>query len=438
MLRRIWSSQSILLSRAISLVGGFALSSIAGFVFWWLAARNFPAGAVGIALALVSTMSLLSEIGQFGLNTLVFGELSRWPGKTASVVGISLALAAIATAILGLAFTFIAPHISGELAPLSESPLMIITFAVGAGLTAFGFVIDSAMIALGKGKIQFSRNLIFVFVRLGLIALASYSVVPKTGFLIISIWTVGLIVSLLAALIILWAGKKQIPKIRFENELLREIPKLGLKHHVLNLSLSIAPYLLPVIVVALLSAEINAAYGTAVLITNMIYFATNALAVSTFSVSAGDRSELPNRMRFSIKMSLLIGAASGIVLLILADWIIWIFNARYLELGGATALRIMVLAIFPLLVKEHFLALRRVEGKTVRTTTVTLIGAAVELIFAAVGARLGGLSGLCVGWVIAVTLQMIYTAPPLLQLIKSSAQTPTKTEERLSRANIKT
>src|SRR5881275_3639940 len=72
---------SIILVNAGSLVGTTAVTSVLGFVYWWLAARQFPPEAVGFASAAISAMMLLATICILGLGTLLVGELPRQPGK---------------------------------------------------------------------------------------------------------------------------------------------------------------------------------------------------------------------------------------------------------------------------------------------------------------------------------------------------------------------
>lgn len=63
-----------LLLNAASMVGTTVITAGLGFVYWWLAARQFPQEAVGFASALISAMSLLGTLGMVGMGTLLIGE----------------------------------------------------------------------------------------------------------------------------------------------------------------------------------------------------------------------------------------------------------------------------------------------------------------------------------------------------------------------------
>src|ERR1700730_13873892 len=82
----------VMLINAGSLVCTTMVTGVLGFAYWWIAARQFPPQAVGLASAAVSAMMLLGAIGIFGLGTLLIGELPRQPGKEASLISAALIL----------------------------------------------------------------------------------------------------------------------------------------------------------------------------------------------------------------------------------------------------------------------------------------------------------------------------------------------------------
>src|SRR5436305_11595691 len=77
---------SIILVNAGSLVGTTAVTSLLGFVYWALAAREYPPSAVGVAAAVVSGTSLLGSAAALGLGTLVISELPRHQGREPALI----------------------------------------------------------------------------------------------------------------------------------------------------------------------------------------------------------------------------------------------------------------------------------------------------------------------------------------------------------------
>src|ERR1700730_6720585 len=70
---------SAMLRNAAALSAGAGTTAVLGFVYWWFAARNFPAEAVGFAAAAVSMMNFLALVSELGMGTLLMGEVPRMP-----------------------------------------------------------------------------------------------------------------------------------------------------------------------------------------------------------------------------------------------------------------------------------------------------------------------------------------------------------------------
>ena len=66
-----------LLRNAGSLAGTTGLTSLLGAVFWIIAAREFSPKAVGYGSAATSATVLLGVVGEFGLGTMLIGELPK-------------------------------------------------------------------------------------------------------------------------------------------------------------------------------------------------------------------------------------------------------------------------------------------------------------------------------------------------------------------------
>src|SRR5688572_26573364 len=155
-----------LLMNAASMIGTTVITAGLGFVYWWLAARQFSQEAVGFASALISAMSLLGTLGMIGMGTLLIGELPRQPEHRATLITTALVVAGGVSAALGIIFALIAPLVSVEFRPLAGGASTILLFTTGVVLTAVTLVLDQAMIGLLRGELQLWRNAIFALGKL--------------------------------------------------------------------------------------------------------------------------------------------------------------------------------------------------------------------------------------------------------------------------------
>jgi len=392
-----------LFMNAGSLVATTAVTSALGFAYWWLAARLFSPDAVGFASASISAMMLLGAVGVLGLGTLLIGELPRQPGKAGSILMAALVIAGIASAALGTLFALAAPRLSPELAPLSANPTSILVFAAGVAFTAVTLIIDQALIGLLRGGLQLGRNTLFSLVKLALLYVVSLWVSQAAGLNIYLAWMLGNLIS-----IVVLAGYlffRGIPVIhRPQWELIKSLKRAALAHHAVNLVLQAPSLLMPLAVTTLLSASANASFYAAWMVVSFAFVIPSHLATVLYAVGAADPAALAQKMRMTMKLSLLLGVPVAGVLFAVADPLLNLFGAHYAEQAD-WCLRLLSFGIFPLIIKYHYVALLRVRGQLEGSIALLAAGSLLELALVVAGLKLGELTGLGIGWLIAVSIE---------------------------------
>jgi O-antigen/teichoic acid export membrane protein len=409
-----------LLVNAGSMIGTTVVTSGLGFVYWWVAARQFPAEAVGFASAAISAMSLIGTIGIVGLGTLLIGELSRQPGQRGSLITTALLVSGLLSSLLGGVFALVAPVVSEEFQPLAGDFARIGLFVLGVALTAITLVLDQALIGLLRGGLQLWRNGIFALVKLAALLPLSWWLADTTGLGIYTTWTIGNLVSLLGL-----AGIALMLRIRWRARrpqwsVLRDLPGAALGHHALNLALQLPGFALPIVVTALLSAALNASFYMAWLMLHLVFAIPYTLTTVLYAVGVADRGAFAQKMRLTLSLATAIGLLSNIVLWLGADQIMGLFGPSYAA-EAAWALRIMGLGVFPLIVKDHYVVMQRVHGRIPATAAWIALSSLLELLFAALGAQLHGLYGLSVGFAIALYVEGLLMARVVYQAASAEA-----------------
>lgn len=408
-----------------SLLGTQAFTSVLGLIFWTLAAREFITHDVGIAGAAIALMMLLGSIGSFGLGTALIARLpGTAPTERRVLIRTCLAAAAAAGALLGLLVPTLAVHVfhAVALAPIAGSIWPLLGFSLGTSLTACIIVLDQAVLTVGIGALQLERNIMASAVKIGaLVALGLAGI--HGGMMIFLAWTIGNLVSLP---LVAWRtrGGRTLASGRrlIEPRLLHGISRLAFSHNALNVSIQAALLLLPVLVTLLVSASANASFNAAIMFAGFVFALPYAVSVGLFAAARGDESEVITRMRLTIPFGLVVSVAADIVLFFLAGPLLHIFGPTYAT-EGTVLLRLVVLAGLPFVIKDSFIALRRVQGRTTSALAVTSIFLVAELAGAAVGAQIAGVVGLCVGWLAVLALEALVLAVPLIAALRSSART---------------
>ena len=400
---------------SVSLVGTQALTSILGLAFWTLAARSFSTSAVGVAGAAVAMMMLLSSLGSLGLGTLLIARLPLTDqGNRRVLVRTSLLAAGGTSAVLGAVVPLVAVHFFGavNLRPLVASPLTVLGFAAGTALMAIVLVLDQAVLTIGVGILQFERNVVASVVKIG--ALVLFGALGVTGGMgIFLAWAVGTLVSLP---LVSWRTRGgrdlQADRRLADPSALKGLGRMAASHHALNTTLQAALQILPIMVTVLLSAQENAYFNTAVLVSGFVFALPYAIAISLFASASGSEAQVLSRIQLTLPFSLGVSVLANIALYPLAGFVLSLFGQSYAS-EGVQILHALVLAGLPFVIKDHFIALRRVQGRT--TEAVWLLGGflVVELVAAAIGAQLGGTIGLCLAWVGVLMVEAVIMAFPL-------------------------
>lgn len=395
-----------LLLNAASMVGTTVITAGLGFVYWWLAARQFPQEAVGFASALISAMSLLGTLGMVGMGTLLIGELPRQPEQRAPLITTALLVTGGVSVVLSLLFGLVAPWFSVEFAVFAGQFGTIVGFTAGVALTAVTLVLDQAMIGLMRGDLQLWRNAIFAISKLVVLWLMGFWFTRSGGMSIYTTWTLGNVISVvgLAAIVMLLGGRIRAGKPHWG--ILRDLPGAALGHHALNLVLQLPALALPVIVTTILSATLNASFYISWLLLHLVFAIPYTLTTVLYAAGAADYTAFAHKIRLTLSLAIGLGILSNIVLWLGADIFLGVFGRAYAEQAG-WSLRIMGLGVFPLIIKDHFVAVRRVRNDIPRAALFATVGSFLELGFAAIGASIGGLPGLSIGLVLALCVEAV-------------------------------
>lgn len=393
----------MIVSMTTSQVGTTGITSALGFVYWWVAAHRFSPHAIGFAAAALSAMQLFGAVSVLGLGTMLIRELPRHPRRQGSLIVTGLSTAGLAGGVLGLFGVFALPLISGNLSRLTASAGSVLLFAAGVSLTAIATVLDLVLLGMLRGTLQFGRNAAFAVVKLGILVAVGLRFRDTLGFAIVAAWVMGILVSLVLVAGVVW--REHGPCLYSPRwALLRGWAGPALMHHALNLELSLANLAMPIVVASVLSPTASAYFYTALMMASFVFVVPFALTVSLYAVGASSPAAAPEKARLTLGLAVLAGILTNCALLLGAHPLLALYGPAYAT-HAAWSLRVLGLAVFPLIIKDHYVAIRRIEGRVAGPAVGMLIASAFEIAFAAIGGHLRGLPGISLGWVLALCLE---------------------------------
>ena len=388
-----------------------------GLAYWAVATHLFSAGDVGLAAAAASTALLLAAAGALGIPLLILAELETIDASERRVVFTTgMAIAGVVVLILSIATMAFSPFLGKSLKLIGADPLTAFLFVVGSVATVAGLTLDNAAIGLHRGAAQLWRGTLSSVLKLaivGLLVLAS----TRTSAGLIFAWAFALVVSLVVC----------IPMLRLEPTpagegnlshrvaLARRYGVLSLKHHVLNLSINSISYIVPLIAVLLISPQQVAYFSTAFLLSSTVMIIPYLLALSLFAESSGDQGLLHRHVRQTLPLGLAMCGGLVVAVQIAAPLVLRIFGPAYAA-NGTTALRILILVGPAYVIKDHYVAIRRAQGRLGHAAKMMAVGTSAEAVGAALGGIAGGMTGLCIGWAVAASCEAVALLPAVIQV----------------------
>jgi glucosyl-dolichyl phosphate glucuronosyltransferase len=422
-----FGKHSELLTNAGAIATGTFAAAALGFVYWWVAARNFTPEAVGLATAAISTMTLIGMIGELGLGTLLLGEGLLNRRDAPGLIAASLATAFLLSLALGTAFVLLGPlvisNFSAEFSTFDESAL----FIVGCASMSFAMVLDQALVGWLKATQQMGRSMLFSVLKLAMLVAVAVSGVTGLSshvVVIVATWVFGqLAATLLFALWLVGRGQR----IWHRPEFIQLHGRVGrvLSHHFLNTVTQGPGLVLPGLVTVVLSAQTNAAFYAAFALINVVCYLPAALAIMLFTIGSTNPASLSERLRFSLRVSGLIGAVAAIGFYLLSDFVLNAFNAAYPQIAG-TSLQLMGTVVLPIAIKHHFIAIQRLTNRMSRGAIVLGIACVFELVMAYCGAEWQGLWGLTLAWIVANYIEAALMLPTIAKFLTPARHMTTR------------
>ncbi len=397
-----------------SLLTAQVLSAALGLVFWVLVARLVDAHDVGIAAAAISAQTLLGIVTTLGHSTMLISELpGQAPARQRTLVLRSLLVVFVSSAVAAGVVVACSPVLSSNLADALGNPIGGVTFVLGTAGFAWALVVDDACLGLKRSGLQVSRNLVASSLRFPITAL-----LLLLGFTDAHVLQVCWVLPLVASIpFTLW--RLRLPRHdRTSPPLLADIRGfigLALRNHALSLALAAGSQMVPVVAALTLGSVQNAEFAIAWLMATFVFLPPYLLATALFAHGANvTEEEFRRSMERTIPAALSLSALLCVGAWVLGEPVLLIFGGEYSRHSWAI-LALLVPAGLWMVLKDHLVTLWRTQRRFALATRLAGTALVLEVVGAMAGGIIGGARGLCVGWLIAMGVEMALGVPWLRQ-----------------------
>ena len=377
---------------SVSLMGSTIVTSVGGFFFWLVVARTFSPTEMGHATAIVSSVTVLSVLGVFGLGTMLVGQLAQDRTRIDPLLPAALGVSAVLSAALATCFALVVAslpnmglhHVFGTHWPT------YVLFIVGVAVSSWALVLDQASLGVTGGYVQMTRmmrNTVLVALRIpGVFLLAL--LLGRTSDTVLIVWASTVVLSV--AITARPLRRRGVPSMRLRSPRhLRGLVTQIAHYNTLNMAISIPRLAMPVVVAAFAPGKSTAVFYVSWMLVGFLYLVPTHLSTTLFAVSTRDPETLRRKVRFTLSVSAIAGCIGMPLLALLAHPVLSIFRPEYADFG-ATTLAILTLAYVPIVIKQHYAAISRVRDRVRTAGMVCMIGAIVELVAVAAAMKVGG------------------------------------------------
>lgn len=321
-----------------------------GFIFWMLAANYYPKEDVGIATALISSMTLLVVLSRFGLN---FSVIRFFPTNDGSrIFNTSVIITTSFAIVFGAIFIAGADIFSPELHLLKspQNAVLFLTFLAASSVTALTGII---FVASRKSGFQFLQSIIMgskILFLLPLIALGAIGIFSAVG--------LSYVLTLLLALILLVRfGIK--PRLIIDRGFLAKAFHFSAGNYLVSIFTTAPNMILPIMVLNTLGAEQAAYYYIAYSMASLLFMIPSAVSMSLLvEGSHGEALKRTVVKSLFVILSLLVPAAT--MFYVCGGWMLGVIGEDYAS-GGLEVLRVMVVASFFMVFRFIYFTIKRIQ-----------------------------------------------------------------------------
>jgi O-antigen/teichoic acid export membrane protein len=359
---------------------------------------------------------LLAAVGGLGIPLLLLAEIEGVePEERRVMLTTGMAISGGVVLVLAIGTMGLSPLLGKSLSVIGGNPLTAALFVIGSVATMSALTVDNAAVGLHRGAALLWRGSLGSLLKIAIVGVLVLAATRNYTGLIFA-WTLATILSVVICVPMLALDRTQPGQGSLTNRLAlaRRFGKLSLQHHVLNLSIASVTYAVPLMATLLISPEELAYFTAAYLIAAAMLYLPYLLALSLFAERSGDPDQLRRHVRRTFPLGLALAGAIVLVIEIAAPYVLRLFGPAY-PAGGATALRLLILVAPAYVVKDHYVSIYRAQYRMSHASKVMAVGTTVEVIGAAVGGALWGLTGICAGWAIFAWCEAFVLLPGVLK-----------------------
>ena len=388
------------LANSLALISGRFASSGLGFLTWLVTARLYAASEVGLASGLVSAMMLLVQFALLGIGAAYITRYTAHQERPARLLNTAMTIVSAVALLACGVFIVIAAWFFRELNIVAVQPAYGLLFSAMVLFGTLNTLMDNFSIAQRRSDQVLARNVLFGVTAITFISFLALLLPGRTSLLIISSWVLAGLAACVLGAVQLWRSLSgYIFRPSLEKGIAAELIKSGLPNYLLTLSERAPNWVLPILVTELLSPADNARWYAVWMMAWVVFQIPISIGQNLFADITRQPDKMDRAIAYSRRSSLVLGSLAALGVLLLAPFMLGLMGSEYAA-QGVLPLRILSLAVFPVIFIQAYYAVCRGTGRLREATLTGLTSGLLSTIAAAAVGLSYGIAGMAAAWLI--------------------------------------
>jgi O-antigen/teichoic acid export membrane protein len=334
------------------------------------------------------------------------------------MVNTSLTIGSIAALIFSGIFLGGLSFFSPALLPLRQNPVYSLVFVILALASTATILLANTFIARRQAVFTMLSSLISSMVRLPLPILFVLFIPSFIGInlALCAALVVAVFISLLFFVPKTLPGFRPVPTI--SRPIIRGMLHFSFTNYIANALMAFTIYVIPLMVINLLSAEANAYFYISWTIGGVLSTISSGTTASLFAEGAFNETKFVADIWRSLKMTYILLIPAALIVFLLANRLLLLFGRDY-SIQGTTLFRTMVLAALVVSLNGIFMSVLRVKKRIATLILMVAVIAVVTITTSYLLLPHIGINAPGIGWLAGQSIVAVYVAFKLLKLAKT-------------------
>lgn len=403
---------------SLALAVSALITGVLGLIYWALIGRTYPAREVGAAAAVITTATMLSAFGNLSFGALFERFIPIAGERLPILVRTGFGVGAVVGGLLAVGFVFIGPTDEMFDGALDRAlfPVVVVAFSVFA-------LLDHTAVGLRQATWAAQKNVAHAVIKSVMVIALAFTASRQA---IVWTWVAPSVLLALVLAVVVMRRIRSQPAV-IGPEVLpgrRELGTYLAGTYVLYVVGSLAPLMLPLIVVSELGAELNAYFAIAwSLVTAVVVLLTMLMGPYIAAAAADPAGAYVLTLRF-IAIIGAVGLAGAAFLGIAGPTLLSLVGEGYRDFGGPV-LQLAAVGLALALVGFAYSAVSRLRRRLRFAVAAQCVNAALMLGLGILWVDSDGLEGLGRAFVTAELVTATLVFVPLILALSSLRGTVT-------------